>query len=120
MQRTLYDVDHEAYRDTVRQYLAKEMPHYEKWEDDSLIDREVWKSAAKTGLLGLLVAEEYGGAGVNDYRFRYVVCEEGAHSATTCFAMGMSLHDDVAIPYIQDLGTDEQKHRWLPAWPTAP
>lgn len=115
MQRTLYDADHEAYRGTVRQFLAKEVvPHYEKWEEAALIDREVWRSAGEIGLLGLLVAEEYGGSGVDDYRFRYVVCEEVAHSATTCFGMGMSLHDDVAIPYIQDLGTDEQKQRWLP------
>jgi alkylation response protein AidB-like acyl-CoA dehydrogenase len=115
VQRTLYDADHEAYRGTVRQFLAKEVvPHYEKWEEAALIDREVWRSAGKTGLLGLLVAEEYGGSGVDDYRFRYVVCEEVARSATTCFGMGMSLHDDVAIPYIQDLGTDEQKQRWLP------
>jgi long-chain-acyl-CoA dehydrogenase len=116
VQRTLYDADHEAYRGTVRQFLAKEVvPHYEKWEEAALIDREVWRSAGKTGLLGLLVAEEYGGSGVDDYRFRYVVCEEVARSATTCFGMGMSLHDDVAIPYIQDLGTDEQKQRWLPS-----
>jgi alkylation response protein AidB-like acyl-CoA dehydrogenase len=115
VQRALYDADHEVYRDTVRQYLTKEIvPHYEKWEEDGLIDREVWKSAAETGLLGLLVAEEYGGAAVNDYRFRYVVCEEIARSATTCFGIGTSLHDDVAIPYIQDLGTEEQKQRWLP------
>ena len=62
VQRTLYDADHEAYRGTVRQFLAKEVvPHYEKWEEAALIDREVWRSAGKTGLLGLLVAEEYGG-----------------------------------------------------------
>jgi long-chain-acyl-CoA dehydrogenase len=115
VQRSLYDEDHDAYRDTVRQFLAKEVvPHYEKWEADGLIDREVWRSAGKTGVLGLLVAEEYGGAGVDDYRFRYVVCDEVARSATTCFGIGTSLHDDVAIPYIQDLGTDEQKQRWLP------
>jgi alkylation response protein AidB-like acyl-CoA dehydrogenase len=115
VQRSLYDADHEAYRDTVRQYLTKEiLPRYEKWEEDGLIDRHIWKSAAEIGLLGLLVAEEYGGAAVDDYRFRYVVCEEIARSATTCFGVGTSLHDDVAIPYIQDLGTEEQKQRWLP------
>ena len=115
MKRSLFEADHEAYRDTVRQFLSKEVePHYEKWEEAALIDRSVWRSAGRTGLLGLGVAEEYGGSGVDDYRFRYVTCEEVARSATTSFGVGISLHDDVAIPYIQDLGTDEQKQRWLP------
>jgi long-chain-acyl-CoA dehydrogenase len=115
VKRSLFDADHEAYRDTVRQFLAKEVePHYEKWEEATLIDRAVWRSAGKTGLLGLGIPEEYGGSGVDDYRFRYINCEEVARSATTCFGIGISLHDDVAIPYIQDLGTDEQKQRWLP------
>lgn len=115
MKRSLFEADHEAYRDMVRQFLSKEVePHYEKWEEAALIDRSVWHSAGRTGLLGLGVAEEYGGSGVDDYRFRYVACEEIARSAVTSFGVGISLHDDVAIPYIQDLGTDEQKQRWLP------
>lgn len=115
MQRNLFEADHEAYRDTVQQFLAREVtPQYEQWEHDGLIDRDVWRSAGKSGVLGLLVGEEYGGAGVADYRFRYVACEEVARSATTCFGVGISLHDDVAIPYIQDLGTEYQKQRWLP------
>ncbi|MCU1646123.1 MAG: fadE [Nocardia sp.] len=115
MDRELFGDDHEAYRDTVRKFLAKEVvPHYEQWEDAALIDRDVWRSAGDTGVLGLSVPEEYGGAAVLDYRFRYVVCEEVARSATTSFGVGISLHDDVAIPYIQDLGTDQQKQRWLP------
>jgi alkylation response protein AidB-like acyl-CoA dehydrogenase len=115
VERCLFDADHEVYRDTVRQFLSKEVePHYEEWEQAALIDRGVWRSAGRTGLLGLGVADEYGGSGVDDYRFRYVVCEEVARGATTSFGVGISLHDDVAIPYIQDLGTDEQKRRWLP------
>lgn len=115
MERCLFDTDHEAYRDTVRRFLSKEVvPHYEKWERATLIDRGVWRAAGDKGLLGLGVAEEYGGSGVVDYRFRYVVCEEVAQTATTSFGVGISLHDDVAIPYIQDLGTAEQKRRWLP------
>ncbi|CAN5753872.1 acyl-CoA dehydrogenase family protein [soil metagenome] len=115
MDRDLFDADHEMYRDSVRTFLSKEVvPHYERWEEAALIDRAVWRLAGETGLLGLAVAEEYGGSGVADYRFRYIVCEEVAQSATTSFGVGVSLHDDVAIPYIQDLGTDEQKRRWLP------
>jgi alkylation response protein AidB-like acyl-CoA dehydrogenase len=115
VERSLFEGDHELYRQTVRQFLAKEVePYYEQWEQATLIDRQVWRAAGYAGLLGLSVPEEYGGAGVSDYRFRYVVCEEVARSATTCFGIGISLHDDVAIPYVQDLGTDEQKQKWLP------
>src|SRR5688500_3628315 len=115
MQRTIFEKDHEAYRETVREFLAREIePHYERWESDKLIDRSAWLAAGKSGLVGLGAPEEFGGAGVTDYRFRYVVAEEIARTATTSFGSGLSVHDDIVIPYIVDLGTDEQKQRWLP------
>ena len=115
MQRTLFEKDHEAYRETVREFLAREIePNYERWESDRLIDRSAWLAAGKSGIVGLGVPEEFGGSGVTDYRFRYVVAEEIARTATTSFGSGLSLQDDIAIPYIVNLGTDEQKQRWLP------
>ncbi|TQC48728.1 acyl-CoA dehydrogenase [Rhodococcus sp. WS4] len=115
MQRTIFEQDHEAYRETVREFLAREIePNYEQWEADRLIDRSAWLAAGKSGIVGLSVPEEFGGSGVTDYRFRYVVAEEIARTATTSFGSGLSLQDDIAIPYIANLGTDEQKQRWLP------
>ncbi len=115
MQRTLFGRDHEAYRETVREFLAREIePNYERWESDRLIDRSAWLAAGKSGIVGLGVPEELGGSGVTDYRFRYVVAEEIARTATTSFGSGLSLQDDIAIPYIVNLGTDEQKQRLLP------
>ena len=115
MQRTLFEKDHEAYRETVREFLAREIePNYERWESDRLIDRSAWLAAGKSGIVGLGVPEEFGGSGVTDYRFRYVVAEEIARTATTSFGSGLSLQDDIAIPYIVNLGTEEQKQRWLP------
>ncbi|MGW5152544.1 acyl-CoA dehydrogenase family protein [Rhodococcus koreensis] len=115
MQRTIFEKDHEAYRETVREFLAREIePNYEQWEADRLIDRSAWLAAGKSGIVGLAVPEEFGGSGVTDFRFRYVVAEEIARTATTSFGSGLALQDDIAIPYIANLGTDEQKQRWLP------
>ena len=115
MQRNIFDDDHENYRDTVRQFLKREVePHYETWEADKLVDRSAWAAAGEAGVVGLGVPEEFGGAGVTDYRFRVVVAEEIARTATTSFGAGLSLQDDIAIPYVSGLGSEEQKRRWLP------
>jgi alkylation response protein AidB-like acyl-CoA dehydrogenase len=115
MHRTLFEADHEAYRETVRAFLAREIePHYERWESERLIDRSAWLAAGKSGLVGLGVPEEHEGPGVRDYRFRYVVAEEIARTGATSFGSGLSLQDDIAISYINDLGTEDQKRRWLP------
>ena len=115
MQRSLFETDHDAYRDTVREFLAREVePYYEQWETDRLIGRSAWLAAGNSGIIGLSVPEEFGGSGVTDYRFRCVVSEEIARTATTSFGQSVTLQDDIAIPYIKDLGTEEQKRRWLP------
>ncbi|WP_069146934.1 acyl-CoA dehydrogenase family protein [Rhodococcus erythropolis] len=115
MRRTLFTADHEAYRETVREFIAREItPHYDSWEEARLVDRSAWLAAGKMGIVGLAVPEEYGGSGELDYRYRYVVAEEIARTGTTSFGAGLGLQDDIVIPYIADLGTDEQKARWLP------
>lgn len=115
MKRTLFEADHEAYRGTVREFLAREVePKYERWEENRLIDRAVYPSAGAAGILGLGVPDEFGGSGVTDYRFRHVVQEEIARTNTTSFGATLALQDDIAIPYVAHLGNEEQKARWLP------
>jgi alkylation response protein AidB-like acyl-CoA dehydrogenase len=116
MKRNLYDPDHEAFRGVVREFLERDVvDHIEDWEEQRLIDRDIWTAAAKQGIIGLSAAEEYGGAGQErDYRYRNVVLEEMARVHATSLSASFSLQDDIAIPYIQSLGTDEQKQRWLP------
>lgn len=119
MKRTHFDDDHEAYRETVREFLAREIePNYERWEEERLVDRSAWIAAGKSGIVGLGVPEEFGGSGVTDYRFRHIVQEEIARTGTTSFGAGLALQDDIAIPYILHLGTEDQKARWLPALAT--
>jgi len=117
--RRLYEEVHEAYRETVREFLAREVePHKDQWDDDGWIPREVYASAAEAGIYALQVPEEYGGAGVADYRFRMVACEEIARVNALSFGLTISLQDDLVLAYLLDLTDDEQKKRWLPGFTT--
>ncbi|WP_314174218.1 acyl-CoA dehydrogenase family protein [Streptomyces winkii] len=115
MKRQIYTEDHEAFRQTVRTFLAKEVePHYEQWEKDGIVSREAWLAAGRQGLLGLAVPEEYGGGGTDDFRYAAVLAEEFARTGTAGLALG--LHNDIIGPYLTSLATDEQKRRWLPGF----
>ncbi|MEV4439924.1 acyl-CoA dehydrogenase family protein [Streptomyces sp. NPDC049577] len=117
MQREIFTAEHEAFRQTVRAFLAKEVePHYEQWERDGIVSREAWLAAGRQGLLGLAVDEEYGGGGAPDFRFSAVLTEEFARAGAAGLAVG--LHNDMVGPYLTSLGTEEQKRRWLPGFCT--
>lgn len=115
MDRDFYTADHEAYRETVREFLTREVvPRHAQWEADRWIDRSVYIAAAKHGIYGLQIPQAYGGAGEPDYRYRMVVAEETAKVHALSFALTLSLQDDLVLHYLLDLTTDEQKLRWLP------
>ncbi|MFI1971194.1 acyl-CoA dehydrogenase [Streptomyces cinnamoneus] len=117
MKRQLFSSDHEAFRETVRAFLAKEVtPHYEQWERDGVVSRDAWLAAGRQGLLGLAVPEEYGGGGESDFRYSVVLAEEFARAGAAGLAIG--LHNDVIGPYLTSLATAEQKQRWLPGFCT--
>ncbi|MFI7035808.1 acyl-CoA dehydrogenase family protein [Microbispora rosea] len=114
MRRTIYGEDHEAFRDSVRQFVIRSVaPRAEEFIERRLIDREVWREAGRQGLLGLEVPEEYDGAAAGDYRFNAVLIEELA-GVGMALASSFGIHFDVVAPYLVDLTTDEQKKRWLP------
>ena len=116
MKRTLYDSDHEQFRDTVREFLTREVvPHHARWEAEGIVERSLYVEAGKQGVLGFSVPEEYGGGGLSDdFRFNAVVNEELCRA----FASGpaFTLQNDVLAPYLIDLTTEEQKQRWLPGF----
>ena len=117
MRRKLYEPDHEAYRETVREFLTREVvPYQHDWDREHMIDRTVFARAAKAGIYGLQIAERFGGAGEHDYRFRMVVCEELARVFAFSFGLTVSLQDDLVLHYLLDLTTEEQKQRWLPGF----
>jgi long-chain-acyl-CoA dehydrogenase len=119
MDRGLYDGDHEAFRAVVREFVDREVrPNLLRWDEAHLIDREVWLAAGKQGVIGLPVPEHYGGAGSADFRYRCVVMEELAQAGATSVSSGFGLQDDIAMPYLIDLCTEEQARRWLPPMAT--
>ncbi|MBB2746223.1 UNVERIFIED_ORG: long-chain-acyl-CoA dehydrogenase [Microbispora rosea subsp. rosea] len=114
MRRTIYGEDHEAFRDSVRQFVIRSVaPRAEEFIERRLIDREVWREAGLQGFLGLEVPEEYDGAAAGDYRFNAVLTEELA-GVGMALASSFGIHFDVVAPYLVELTTDEQKKRWLP------
>ncbi|MFI6965875.1 acyl-CoA dehydrogenase family protein [Streptomyces sp. NPDC050255] len=115
MQRQIFTEEHDAFRETVRTFLSKEvLPYYEQWEKDGIVSREAWRAAGRQGLLGLAVPEEYGGGGNTDFRYSAVLAEEFTRAGTPGLALG--LHNDIIGPYLTGLATEEQKRRWLPGF----
>jgi alkylation response protein AidB-like acyl-CoA dehydrogenase len=111
--REIFEADHKAFRSTVRSFIEKEVvPHHEQWEADGVVDRAVWTKAGALGLLCFDVGEEYGGAGVKDFRYNLVMAEELTRAGAT--GPGFLVHTDIIVPYLSSLGTEEQKRRWLP------
>lgn len=115
MRRIIYQQVHEDFRTTVARFLEIEVvPHLERWDEQGLIERDVWLAAGRQGIIGLLGPESHGGAGA-DYRFRSVVADEMARVHATPLANAFSLQEDTVIPYVDSLGTEDQRDRWLPA-----
>ena len=113
MTATFFDQEHEDFRASVRAFLQREVvPFHDQWEKDGQVDREVWTKAGAAGLLCFDVDEEYGGAGIKDFRYNMIVSDEIGRVGAS--GLGFPVHSDIIVPYISSLGTDEQKARWLP------
>ncbi|NDK90933.1 acyl-CoA dehydrogenase [Gordonia desulfuricans] len=118
MKRTVFEPEHEQLRESAREFLARECaPNVEKWDAAGQVDREAYKKAGDAGLLGFNIPEEFGGGGVeDDFRFNAVVVEEFARFGGA--APGLSLQNDVLVPYFLHLANEEQRARWMPGMAT--
>ncbi|WP_436771734.1 acyl-CoA dehydrogenase family protein [Yinghuangia sp. YIM S09857] len=109
------DPEHIAFRESVREFVRREVtPYHEEWEKAGIVDRELWRKAGKQGLLGIDVDEEYGGGGVRDFRYLAAISEEIVRAGAS--GVGFGLHNEVVAPYLNDLATEEQKARWMPGF----
>ena len=116
-QRTLFEPEHELFRESYRAFLERHVaPHHDQWEQDKIVDRGVWLEAGKQGFLGMAVPEEYGGGGNADFRYNVILTEET--TAGRYSGIGFGLHNDVVAPYLLRLANEEQKERWLPKFCT--
>ncbi|NMG76567.1 acyl-CoA dehydrogenase family protein [Aromatoleum diolicum] len=110
--RTLFNEEHEMFRQTVRKFIEREIaPYHYQWEQDGIVPRELWLKAGEAGLLCCTIPEEYGGLGL-DYLFDVVVFEEMAKSGFT--GPGFLIHCDLVATYVKSFGSEEQKRFWLP------
>ncbi|MEJ1091395.1 acyl-CoA dehydrogenase family protein [Microbacterium istanbulense] len=117
MERDIYEEDHEAFRDLVKDFVKRHVSNeaIERWDAAGEIDRETMLAAGEAGLIGLSVPEEFGGAGMlQDYRFRAIVNEEVIGAGAGSLAGAFGIQDDLAVPYLVHMGTQEQKEKWLP------
>jgi alkylation response protein AidB-like acyl-CoA dehydrogenase len=115
MRRRLFEAEHEGFRESVRTFLAKEVvPHLETWDAAGIVPRELFTTAGAAGFLGMAIPEELGGGGVSDFRFNAVLDEEIMTAGAAGAGLGLSLHNDICLPYFLDLATEEQQRRWLP------
>ncbi|SDK96362.1 Acyl-CoA dehydrogenase [Arthrobacter sp. ov407] len=115
MKRTLFEEDHEMFREMAAEFNARAVaPHYARWDQDHMMSRDLWSAAGEQGLLGLAVPEEFGGMGMSDYRFRAVLDEEFAKSNHLAVGLAFHLHDDMVLPHLLAYGSDDLKARWLP------
>ncbi len=114
MDRSIFTEEHDAFRQMVRGFMETEVaPFHEEWENGpGIVPRELWKKAGAQGLLCTDVPTEYGGGGVADFRYHTIVGEEVARIGAT--GVGISLHNDVIVPYFLKYANDEQKARYFP------
>jgi len=110
--RHIFDSDHEVFRDAVRKFLLDEAyEQHAQWEKDGQIDRSLWNKAGAQGMLCPGVSEEYGGVGA-DFRYNMVVSEEVSRLGLT--GIGFILHNDVTVPYLENVASEAQKQKYLP------
>jgi acyl-CoA dehydrogenase len=115
MKREIFTAEHDAFRDMVRAFIAKEItPYHEQWERDGIVSRDVWLAAGRAGLLGIHLDEKYGGGGDPDYRYYVILNEELARAGAS--GPMFQLHNDMIGPYLDRLCTPEQRERWFPGY----
>jgi alkylation response protein AidB-like acyl-CoA dehydrogenase len=117
MRRALFEDVHEDFRASFRTFLEREVlgdeGRYGQWERAGIVPREVFARAGRGGFLGMAVPERYGGAGAGDFRFNLLIGEECQRAGVASFGLGITLHNDICLPYFLSYCTGEQRERWL-------
>ncbi|MFE5915030.1 acyl-CoA dehydrogenase family protein [Streptomyces wedmorensis] len=113
MRRSVFNEDHEAFRETIRDFISKEVaPEFHEWEQTGHAPRDFYYKLGELGVFGMEVPEEYGGAGETSIKYEAVIIEETARAAVTFGSAGV--HTGLCLGYLMRYATEEQKHRWLP------
>jgi len=101
------------FRDMARRAFEQEIaPHYEKWEEEHMVPRDLWTTLGNAGLLCADQDEAYGAAGTTP-QVTFMLIEELSRMGFGGLASGYGIHSNIVAPYIARHGTDEQKQHWL-------
>ena len=119
MQRTIFESEHELFRESFTNFTEKEIaPNYEAWDRAGRVDKEMFRKAGQQGFLGMAIPEEHGGGGVDDFRYNTVINEVVTGSGNGSSGLCITLHNDVCLPYFLRYASDEQRERWFPGMAT--
>jgi len=114
VQRTVFEPEHEMFRESARGFLEREiLPNSEAWDKAGIVDKAMFRKAGAAGLLGMAIPEEYGGGGVADFRYNAVIVEEFTASGASAAGMCVTLHNDICLPYFIEYCNEEQRSRWF-------
>ncbi len=112
LKRRIFTEDHDLFRASLTKWADAEVtPHEAQWRVDGQVSREVWKSAGDRGYLAMFMPEEFGGLGLEDYRYDQILIEELTWRSPGFF---VPLHNRIVAPYFLHVANDEQKARFLP------
>jgi alkylation response protein AidB-like acyl-CoA dehydrogenase len=115
MRRTLFESEHADFRESVRRFVAEEVvPRQQEWEREGIVSRDLFARAAAKGMLAMQVPDRYGGTGIDDFRFNQIVNEELSVAGAGGSGLGITLHNDICLPYFLELSDESQRERWLP------
>ncbi|WP_406033320.1 acyl-CoA dehydrogenase family protein [Nocardioides sp. NBC_00163] len=115
MRRTIYTEDHQSFRETIRSFIEKEVtPVYDEWYEAGIVPHDFYLKLGELGVWGIQVPEEYGGAGIESFKYSAVMTEELSRAGVS-FG-GSSVHVGLCLPYLLNLGTKEQMERWMPGF----
>ena len=113
MPRVIFEEEHEMFRETARRFFQNEVaPHAERWREQGAVDRDIFEKTGEMGFLLMWADEKYGGAGIKDFRYEQILMEENAAHGEPGFFL--NLHSRLVGPYLGELGSEEQKQRFLP------
>lgn len=113
MRRTVFTEEHDDFRSMIRAFIESEVvPVYDKWFEEGIAPRDFYYKLGELGIFGIEIPTEYGGAGLDSYKFQAIITEECARAGVS-FG-GSSVHIGLCLPYLKALATEEQKQRWYP------
>jgi alkylation response protein AidB-like acyl-CoA dehydrogenase len=119
MQRTIFEPEHDLFRKTVDHFVATEIvPNHAEWTRAGIVDKAMFRAAGEQGLLGTAIPAEFGGGGVDDFRYNAIINEVTTASGVGASATCITLHNDICLPYFLSYCDDEQAKRWFPGLAT--